>query len=221
MKSFVDEIENQRFEELKLSFKNNGLDNYELTEDEQKAIDEYDNIEWEHFKLGVLFEKIKTKKLPFKADELPKQVEGKFTLPCLTSSFKNQGLNYFAPRDGATILKHVISIPSNSDVYRAYFQSNEFTVLSDAYAIQWIFDKKKLFPNQYLFTVQCINKVTDLSIYSYKNKLGGWNVVKNKQIQLPIKNGKPDYEIMNTLISAIKKLAIKDVVLYVEGKKNT
>ena len=60
-----------------------------------------------------------------------------------------------------------------------------------------------------------------MSIYSYKNKLGGWNVVKNKQIQLPIKNGKPDYEIMNTLISAIKKLAIKDVVLYVEGKKNT
>ncbi len=117
-------------------------------------------------------------------------------------------------------MKNVISIPSNSDVYRAYFQSNEFTVLSDSYAIQWVFDNKKLLPNQYLFAVQCINKVTDLPIYSYKNKLGGWNVVKDKYIQLPAKNDKPDYEIMKTLISAIKKLIIKDVVLYVENKKN-
>ena len=169
--------------------------------------------------MGDLFEKIKTKKLSFKADKLPKQIIGKYTLPCLTSSFKNQGLNYFLPKDGATILNNVISIPSNSDIYRAYFQSNEFTVLSDAYAIHWIFNGVKLLPNQYLFSVQCINKVTDLSIYSYKNKLGGWNIVKNKYIQLPIKNDKPNYEIMDTLISAIQKLVIKDVVLYVERKK--
>ena len=71
-----------------------------------------------------------------------------------------------------------------------------------------------------MFAVQCINKVTDLPIYSYKNKLGGWNIVKNKSIQLPVKNDKPDYEIMDTLISAIQKLNIKDVVLYVEGKRN-
>jgi len=73
-------------------------------------------------------------------------------------------------------------------------------------------------PNQYLFAVQCINKVTDLSIYSYKNKLGGWNVVKNKYIQLPIKNDKPDFEIMETFISAIQKLVIKEVVLYADRK---
>jgi hypothetical protein len=219
MNSFIMELETERIAELEAYLLATGLKDYELTEDEQKAIDEYDNLEWGEFRLGVLFEKIKTKKLSFKADELPKQIIGKYTLPCLTSSFKNQGLNYFVPKDGVTILKNVISIPSNSDIYRAYFQSNEFTVLSDAYAIRWIFNDVKLLPNQYLFAVQCINKVTDLSIYSYKNKLGGWNVVKNKYIQLPIKNDKPDYEIMDTLISAIQKLVIKDVVLYVERKK--
>ena len=173
---------------------------------------------WNTHKLGTLFEKIETQKLPFKADELPKQLTGNYTLPCLTSSFKNQGLNYYVPEDGTTILKNVISIPSNSDIYRAYFQSNEFTVLSDAYAIRWILDDVNLMPTQYLFAVQCINKVTDLSIYSYKNKLGGWNVVKNKHIQLPIKDNKPNYEAMETLISAIQKLVIKDVVLYAESK---
>ena len=35
-------------------------------------------------------------------------------------------------------------------------------------------------------------------------------------ISLPTKNQKPDYEIMQTLISAIQKLVIKDVVLYTD-----
>ncbi len=34
--------------------------------------------------------------------------------------------------------------------------------------------------------VRAINKETDLPIYSYKMKLGDWNVVKNKTIVLPI-----------------------------------
>jgi hypothetical protein len=218
MEKFIAELETERIIKLESYLSNTGLKDYSLTKEEEKVLDEYENIEWGDFRLGVLFEKLTTKKLPFKADELPKQIIGNYTLPCLTSSFKNQGLNYYVPKDNATILKNVISIPSNSDIYRAYFQSNEFTVLSDAYAIRWIFNGDKLLLKQYLFAVQCINKVTDLSIYSYKNKLGGWNVVKNKFIQLPVKENKPDYELMETFISAIQKLVIKDVVLYVDRK---
>lgn len=218
MESFIGELEKERIGQLESYLIATGLNDYKLTANERKAINEYNKLEWKEFKLGVLFERIKTKKLPFKAKELPGTSTDTHTLPCLTSSFNNQGLNYFAPKDEATILKNVISIPSNSDVYRSYFQSKPFTVLSDAYAIKWIFDSKKLLPNQYLFVVQCINKVTDLPIYSYKNKLGGWNVVKNKHIKLPVKNDKPDYESMNTLISAIKKQTIKNVVIYVEKK---
>jgi hypothetical protein len=141
----------------------------------------------------------------------------KYTLPCLTSSFQNQGLNYFVPKDGATILKNVISIPSNSDIYRAYFQSIEFTVLSDAYAIHWVLNNVKLTPNQYLFVVQCINKVTDLPIYSYKNKLGGWNVVKNKHIQLPIKNSKIDFEFMESFIAELEAERIAELEAYLKA----
>lgn len=220
IESFIAELEAQRIAELEAYLTVTGLKDYTLTEAEQKALDSFESLEFGEFKLGKIFERIKTNKLAFKAEDLPKQPTGIYTLPCLTSSFNNQGLNYYVPKDGATILKNVISIPSNSDVYRAYFQSNEFTVLSDAYAISWIYDDIKLLPNQYLFAVQCINKVTDLPIYSYKNKLGGWNVVKNKNIQLPVKNGKPDYDTMYTLISAIKKQTIKDVVLYTDRKKH-
>lgn len=218
MASTVREIASEQFSQLDAFLLSKDLKNYKLTDVEKKAIDEFDSLDWAEFKLETLFERIKTKKLPFKAEDLPKQkVEG-YSLPCLTSSFNNQGLNYYAPKDGATILSNVISIPSNSDVYRAYFQPNEFTVLSDAYTLRWVYDDLELTPKQYLFTVQCINKVTDLPIYSYKNKLGGWNVVKDKYIQLPIKNGKPDYKIMEALISALQKQTIKNVVLYTEKR---
>jgi len=178
-------------------------------------------VEWGEFRIGDLFEKIKTKKLHYKANDLPKQIIGKYTLPCLTSSFQNQGLNYFVPREGATILKNVISIPSNSDIYRAYFQANEFTVLSDAYAIRWIFNNLTLSNNQSLFVVQSINKITDLPIYSYKNKLGGWNIVKNKYIQLPTKNNKIDFEFMENFIVELEaqKIARLEAYLVENGLK--
>lgn len=214
---FVAELEAQRVAELETYLQATGLKDYTLTDIEQQVITRKD-IFWKEFQIGKLFEKITTKKLPYKAKDLPKQQIGDYTLPCLTSSFMNQGLNYYAPKKGATILQKVISIPSNSDVYRAYYQSNDFTVLSDAYAIQWINKKVHITDNQYLFMVMCINKITDLPIYSYKNKLGGWNVVCKKNIVLPTKNGQIDFEYMETYINAIKKLAIKDVVMYADKK---
>lgn len=53
---------------------------------------------------------------------------------------------------------------------------------------------------------------------AYKNKLGGWNVVKSKDIKLPEKDVKIDFAFMEAFISAIKKLAIKEVVLYSDRK---
>lgn len=218
MEAFIAELEAERVAELSAYLKVSGYDNYELSPQEEKALEQLKDIKWGEYHMGGLFDKIKTKKLPYKAKELPTVPTGENILPCLTSSFQNQGLNYYTPKDGATVLKNVITIPQNSDVYRAYYQSNDFTVLSDAYAIDWIYDTRKLTRNQYLFIVRCINKVTDLPIYSYKNKLGGWNVVKDKYIMLPEKEGKIDFEFMNDFISAIIKLTIKDVVKYTDRK---
>lgn len=221
MDSFVAELEAQRVAELSAYLTVSGYDNYELSAEELDALrifSNQNNNDWGTYTVGNLFERVETKKLPYKAKELPKQPTDDYILPCLTSSFQNQGLNYYAPKSGATVLSNVISIPSNSDVYRAYYQTRDFTVLSDAYAIRWKIKEIELSPNQYLFMVMCINKVTDLPIYSYKNKLGGWNVVKNKNIRLPEKDGKIDFALMETFISAIKKLTIKDVVLYSDQK---
>ena len=192
-----------------------GLNNYELTAIDHFTLDKFKLLQWKEFRIGDLFERVHTIKLPYKAKALSKQPTADCSLPCLTSSFMNQGLNYYIPRKGATILSNVISIPSNSDVYRAYYQSRDFAVLSDAYAIQWKDKSVELTGKQYLFMVACINKVTDLPIYSYKNKLGGWNVVKNKYITLPTKDGvHPDLAAMEQLSATLQKIVIADVAKY-------
>ena len=220
IEQFIGELETIRLSQLDNYLSVSGLKEYTLTDNERQVVADFQagRVTWSEYKMADLFDKIKTKKLPYQAKSLPTEPTGEYILPCLTSSFKNQGLNYFAPIDGATILKNVISIPSNSDVYRAYFQSRDFTVLSDAYAIKWRYDDKKYDAKLFLFMVACINQVTDLPIYSYKNKLGGWNVVKDKYIQLPTKDNLPDINTMQMLISALQKLMIKDVVNYSSDK---
>lgn len=196
-----------------------GLKDYELTDEEKEVLEAFSEIRWKKYRMGDLFDKIKTNKLNYKAKDLPKEPLKGYVLPALTSSFMNQGLNYYVPKSGATVLKNVVSLPSNSDVYRAYYQSRDFTVLSDSYAIECKDSVARFTSNDYLFSVSCINKVTDLPIYSYKNKLGGWNVVKNKFIQLPINSSNGiDFEYMEVFTQAIKKLIIKDVVFYADEK---
>lgn len=218
MEDFIAELEAERIAELSAYLTVSGLDNYELSIEERNALRAYNSMEWREYRIGSIFSRISTKKLPYKAKDLPTEVKDGYDLPCLTSSFRNQGLNYYVPRDGATILKNVISIPSNSDVYRAYFQSREFTVLSDAYAIKWADEDKELSNYQYLFMVRAINKVTDLPIYSYKMKLGGWNVVKDKKILLPVIDDEIAFDFMNDYTRAVSKLAIKDVVQYTDRR---
>lgn len=167
MELFIEELKNQKIVKLKAYLNERGFDDYKLSDKELNAIKDFsklNNDNWGSYIIGDLFEKVYTKKLPYKAKELPKQPIEDYDLPCLTSSFQNQGLNYYVPRTEATVISNVISLPSNSDVYRAYYQSREFTVLSDSYAIRWKSRENKPTKNQYLFMVMCINKVTDLPI---------------------------------------------------------
>ena len=45
--------------------------------------------------------------------------------------------------------------------------------------------------------------------------------IQKDKVSLPTQNKKTNYKIMETLISAIQKLVIKDVVLYADEKINT
>lgn len=136
-----------------------------------------------------------------KVSDLSPKKTADFTLPVLTAGIENQGLNNYAPRDNATILKNVIPISANgANTGATFYQNKEFTVLQDAYAISF---KGEYIPNdnQYLFLTSAITK----SIYgsfAWTDK-AGWEKVKKEFIQLPTKNGKIDFEFMNAYISEL------------------
>lgn len=67
-----------------------------------------------------------------------------------------------------------------------------------------------------LYLSTCINK-------SLRHKYSWGDSISNKKIQidkfsLPTKGQEPNYTIMETFISAVQKLVIKEVVLYADRK---
>ncbi len=161
------------------------------------------DVEWGEFRIDDLFEKIKVKSLKYKASELPSNPKQGFTLPALTAGIQNQGLNNFVPEHNATILKNVISISANgANTGATFYKSKKFTVLQDAYAIQWKNKKEFLVDNQHLFLASSISK-TIYGNYEWTNK-AGWERIKSQKISLPIKNRKIDFEFMESFIAELE-----------------
>lgn len=67
-----------------------------------------------------------------------------------------------------------------------------------------------------LYLATCIYKGLNHK-YSWGNSISG-SKIKSDKFSLPTKDGKPDYATMETLIKAVEKLVIKDVVLYADSK---
>lgn len=210
---FVAELEAQRVAELATYLQATGLKDYTLTETEKQTIEGFNNITFEDFTIERLFNKVKVNTLKYKTSDLPSTPTSGFVLPALTAGIQNQGLNNYVPLDNATILNNVISISANgANTGATFFQSKDFTVLQDAYAIKWKDESHKLSENQYLYMTGAIAKAI-VGNYEWTNK-AGWERIKSNTISVPVKNGEVDFVYIDTLVAAIKKLAIKDVVMY-------
>jgi len=178
-----------------------------------EIIQRFKNVTWREFEIDSLFNKIRTNSLNYKAKSLPGSPIDDFVLPALTAGIQNQGLNNYVPKNGATILKNVISISANgANTGATFFQSREFTVLQDSYAIEWKDASKTLTPNQYLFLTIVISK-TIYGNYEWTNK-AGWERIKHEKISLPIKNGEIDFEFMEHFVAHIKTKYIDLITQY-------
>ena len=171
-------------------------------------------VKWGEFRLGDLFEKIKVNSLKYKTNDLPSISNDEYSLPALTAGIQNQGLNNYVPRNNATVLKNVISISANgANTGATFYQSKEFTVLQDAYAIEWIYSSNTLTENQYLFLVGAITK-TIYGNYAWTNK-AGWERIKNDTISLPVTStGEIDFECMESFIRELEEERIRELQSY-------
>lgn len=210
-------VESRDISRLVKGLQSEGLGTLDLTASEISALRSFPDSNFREFVMGEVFEKIPTERLPYKAGELPKEPRGAFELPCLTSSFQNQGLNYFVPREGASVIRNAITLPSNSDIYRSYFQPIDFTVLSDAYAIKTRDSRANR--HSYLFLVAAINRFTHVKNYSHKEKLGGWQKVKGMAVSLPVDGDDAiDWGLMEGVVSAYKKFYLAKLLPYLKER---
>lgn len=169
-----------------------------------------------------MFSKIQVNSLKYKTKDLPSKATKEYCLPALTAGIENQGLNNYVPYDGATVLKNVVSISANgANTGATFYQSREFTVLQDAYAIQWIYNDYSLTDNQYLFITGCIAK-TVYGNYEWTNK-AGWERIKKNTISLPETNdGQIDFDFMESFVAELEaeRVAELETYLKVSGLEN-
>lgn len=180
-----------------------------------------ESVEWGEYRLGDLFDKVEVSSLKYKTSELPSIPSGRYVLPALTAGIQNQGLNNYVPKEGATILKNVISISANgANTGVTFYQPHEFTILQDAYAIQWIYSTQVLSPNVHLFITSAISSVI-YGKYEWTNK-AGWRRVCEEYIQLPTRKGEIDFMFMERFVARLnaQRLAELNAYLSITGLKD-
>jgi len=221
MESFIAELEAEKIAELDAYLLASGLTDYRLTAEEQKVLDDFEDgkVDWGEFNIGDLFEKLKLKTLkkpfdkltdtsPFKTDE--------FTLPLVNAKFGNNGIMFYGREKDFDSAEMTIDIISNGAIATGtvYAQPYKTAVLWDAYLLK--VKAPNVSKEKLLYFTTSLEKSIKLK-FGWDNK-AVWSKVQYELFSLPTKNKEPNYELMQTLISAIQKLVIKDVVLYVDKK---
>ena len=205
MESFIRELEEERIRELNAYLLATGLKDYALSAEEEKALEAFKTVQWGEFEFKQIFNNIKQGRRLKKED----QKEG--TIPFVMSGTTNTGVVGY-------ISNPVASFPSNSitvDIFGNTFYRNFDFGAGDDTGVYWN-DKENYSKDEMLFFTAAMGKSL-FGKFDYGNKLRSSQSFDIK-MQLPTKNNKPDYATMETFIKAVKKLVIKDVVLYADSK---
>ncbi|MCU0327068.1 MAG: restriction endonuclease subunit S, partial [Spirosomaceae bacterium] len=188
---------------------NNFID-FNLTEKEEQALKDFENQKFEEFNLIDIFNVKNT------ANILSRDiVENSGETPYLCASAENNGVSSYISYDEKYLDKgNCIFIGGKTFVVS--YQEKDFFSNDSHNLVLSLKNEERTRLNQ-LYLATCVNKSLGHK-YSWGDSISN-RKIQNDRVSLPVIDNKPDYEIMSTLISAIQKLIIKDVVLYVEKKK--
>ena len=203
MEQYVQELESDRMQELNAYLLASGLNNYELSKDEEELLQGKINLDFQLFRLGDIFE-IK------KGTRLTKNNMLQGDIKFIGSSSLNNGCTSLIGNKDSLHPANVITVCYNGSVGESFYQDERFWASDDV---------NILYPNNFsldsdlaLYFVSAIKKLK--SKYSYSRK---WilEFMKNDKIYLPsTKDNSPDLEFMKNYIKALKKSVIKDLVIW-------
>lgn len=204
MENFVAELEARRVAELEAYLFATGLKDYTLTEEERNALENYKTLKWAAYNLEELFGK-STRGKRLKGDD---RIGG--TLPFVTAGEACEGISAFIGNEVEIFESNTTTIDMfGSAKYRNYRYGADDHVA--------VVHTEKIPYKAAIFTTSAIHKAAHTGKFDYGHNFYAKDA-DALDIMLPEKDGLPDYKYMETLISAIQKLVIKDVVLYADSK---
>ena len=203
----IAELEAQRIAELEAYLLVTGLKDYTLTTEEQQALDGFKQgiFKFGEFTYDSIFNKITQGRRLKKED----QVSG--NIPFVMAGTTNTGVvNY--------ISNPVASFPKNSitvDIFgNTFYRSYAFGAGDDT-GVYW--NSEKNYSKEILLFLSTSMEKSISGKFNFGKKLRSSQSL-NFKMMLPTQNQQPNYEMMETFMSAIQKLVIKDVVLYADKK---
>lgn len=204
MDNFIAELEAQRIAELEAYFSITGLKDTHLSMEEKQALEDFDKLEWKKFNLEALYGKSTRGKRLKSADRIPG------SLPFVTAGEADEGVSDFIGNDVHVFSKNTTTIDMfGSAKYRNYKYGGDDHVA--------IVHTEKLPMKAAIFVTTAIHKSSHNGQFDYGRNFYAKDA-DNLDIVLPVKNGAPDYDKMETVISAIHKLVMEEVVLYADKK---
>ena len=201
----IAELEAERIAELEAYLTAAGLKDTKLTEEEEFALEKFSTRHFEKFLLKDLFNEIH-KGMRLKKDD---QISGK--IPFVMSGVTNCGVVGYISNPVAEFPKNSITV----DIFGNTFYRGYNFGAGDDTGVYWSSEKNYSAKTMLFFAAAIEKSLTGK--FSYGNKLRS-SQSKNFEIYLPTKDGLPDYEYMEKIISAVQKIVIAEVVKYSEEK---
>ena len=199
IESRIREIEESRIREMDAYLQVSGLEDCELTEEEQSALQQYHDRENKKVIIGTLFDIKKGKRLT--KDSM---VSGNINFVGSTAS--NNGITASISNDSHIHTGNKITVTYNGSVGEAFYQTDSFWASDD---VNVLYFKQQLSECMALFFCTTLRKTGKKYGYAYK-----WTkeLMSVDSISLPVtSSGEIDYHFMETYIRAIEKQTIQRV----------
>lgn len=204
MESFIRELEEERIRELSAYLTVSGLSDTKLSDSEEAVLLHFKGFQWKEFKVEALFGKSTRGKRLKSAD----RIEG--DLPFVTAGEADEGISAFISNNVEVFSKNTTTIDMfGSAKYRNYDYGADDHVA--------VVHTENLAKYAAIFITTSCHKSAHNGQFNYGHNFYAKDA-DSLNIMLPVKSDSPDYDTMETFISAVQKLVIKDVVQYANKK---
>jgi len=176
-----------------------------LTEAEKAAISGLEDLEWGEFNLEKLFGKSTRGRRLKSADRIPGD------LPFVTAGEAEEGVSDFIGNRVKVFSENTTTIDMfGSAKYRNYKYGGDDHVA--------VVHTEKVPKNAAVFITSAIHKASHNGQFDYGKNFYAKDA-DELDISLPVREGKPDYDRMSLILSAVHKMVIRELVIYaIDGR---